>query len=158
MTTLFKDLQYAGRLFRKSPGYSAAVLVTVTLGIGATTAVFSAVNAALLHPLPFGNADRLVRLYDVRHREDGQISQVSFSARNFHHVREQADVFESVAAQIFINMNLVTGGTPDRVIGIGVSEGWLNTLGVQPVLGRGFSGEEERLGSFSSSDRAGRIG
>lgn len=149
MLTILKDLQYAARLLRKSPGYSAAVLLTLTVGIGATTAIFSVANATLFHPLPFSNADRLVRLYDVRHREDGQVSQVSFSARNFHQVKEQAEVFDSVAAQILVNMNLFTNGTPERTIGIGVSDNWLTTLGIQPAMGRGFSGEEEREGSDS---------
>jgi putative ABC transport system permease protein len=149
MSAFVRDCRYAARLLRKSPGFSAAVLFTLTLGIGATTAIFSVLNATLLHPLPFSNADRLLRLYDVRRREDGQLSRVSFSARNFHQVREQTQAFDSVAAQIFLNLNLVIDDTPERVVGIGVSDGWLATLGVQPVLGRGFTAEEEKGGSDS---------
>lgn len=149
MERVFSDLRQAARMLRKRPGVTLLVLLTLTVGIGATTAIFSVTNAVLLRPLLFREGDRLVRLYDVRHRADGEISQVSFSARNFFEVREQAHSFDSMAAQMLLNLNLTLGTTPERVVGIAVSEGWLRTLGVQPVLGRGFSRQEQEGGSNS---------
>lgn len=144
MGNLLQDLRYAARAMRSKPGFTLILFLTLTLGIGVTTAVFSVTNAVLFHPLPFKEGDRLARLYDVRHREDGQTAQVSFSARNFYQVREQAQAFEAVAAQVFLNLTLVLDEEPQRIVGIGVSDGWLSTLGVQPFRGRGFSPDEER--------------
>jgi putative ABC transport system permease protein len=117
------------------------------LSIGTNTAIFSVVNTTLLAALPFNHHERLVRLYDVRQRENGQTSQVSLSPRNFCEVREQAQSFDSVVAQFVLNVNLTGADGPERIVGIGVSDDWLQTLGVNPLLGRGFNPDEERAGS-----------
>jgi putative ABC transport system permease protein len=124
-------------------------LVTLGLGIGANTAVFSVVNAVLLQPLPFEEPQRLVRLYDERRTEGGQLTRVSHSQQNFFAVREQARSFEASAAQMFQNLNIRLEEGPERIVAIAVSDGWLGTLGVRPALGRGFSPDEEQAGSES---------
>lgn len=147
MNTIIQDIRFAIRGLIKRRGFSTLVIVTLALGIGANTAVFSVVNAVMLQALPFEEGDRLVRLYDARRREDGQISQVSLSPRNFYEVRAQAGTFDSLTAQMLVNLNFVVGEGSERVIGIGVSDGWLKTLGVRPSQGRGFTQEEEAAGS-----------
>ncbi|MEW6212453.1 MAG: ABC transporter permease [Acidobacteriota bacterium] len=149
MEALLKDIQYGLRMIARKPLLTAAIVLTLGLSIGANTAIFSIANAALIDPLPFKDGDRLLRLYDVRRRDNGGVSQVSFSARNFHQVREQAQSFDGVMAQVFMNLNLSLEENPDRIVAIGVSDGWLSTLGIGPALGRGFGGEEERAGSNS---------
>jgi len=144
-----QDLRYSFRRLIAKPGFTVAALLTLTIGIGANTAIFSVVNAVLFHALPFADGERLVRLYDERRREDGQVSRVSSSARNFYEVREQARSFDGVAAQMFLGVNLSLGESSERIVGIGVSDGWLQTLGVRPQMGRAFNLEEEAAGSDS---------
>ncbi len=133
-------------MIARKPLLTAAIILTLGLSIGANTAIFSVVNAALIDPFPFKDGDRLIRLYDVRLSDNGQVSS---SARNFFEVREQARSFEAMAAQTFLNLNLSLDEGPERIVGIGVSDGWLSTLGVQPAMGRGFSSDEERAGTDS---------
>ncbi len=146
---LAQDVGFALRLMRKNLGFTAVAVLTLALGIGANTAIFSVVNAVLLRPLPFADEDRLVRLYDLSHREGGEGVRVGHSQRNFFTIREQAQSFESVAAQAYQVLSLTLDEGPGRVVCIGVSESWLETLGVQPIRGRGFSPNEEKAGSDS---------
>src|SRR5258706_9659958 len=97
MTSVFPDLRHSLRLLRRTPGYSAAAIATLALGIGASTAISSLFSAVVLG-LPFHEPARLLRIYDTRRREDGQIAQVAVTQRNFWAVREQARSFASVAA------------------------------------------------------------
>jgi putative ABC transport system permease protein len=145
MDTLWQDLRYALRTLRKSPGFTAVAVLTLALGIGTNTAIFSLVNVVMLHPLPFKEGHRLVRLYDIR-EDAGRVNRVSHSQLNFFAVRERAQSFESVAAQFYQTLALALEEGPERAICIAVSDGWLHTLGVQPVVGRGFTLEEEQAG------------
>ena len=94
-------------------------------------------------------------LYDVRHRENGETARV-FSPRNFYQLREQAASFESTMAQVALNINLLEREIPERIVGVGVSDQWLSTPGVEPVKGRRFTREEER--GRDSSGAQGRCG
>ena len=149
MEHLLQNLSYAVRMYRTKPGLTFVLLLTLTVGIGATTAIFSVLNVVWFHPLPFHEDDRLVRLYDLRHRDNGETSRVSLSARNFYQVREQTRSFESSTAQLALNLNLLQGETPERIVGVGVSDRWLSTLGVGPVKGRSFTRDEENGSSQS---------
>jgi len=150
MDILWQDLRHALRALRKNGSVTLLAVATLALGIAANAAIFSVANAALLHPLPFKDEENLLRLYDARRRENGQVARVSVSARNFFAVREQAQSFASLAAQVYLDLSLSREEGPERVVGIGVSDGWLATLGVRPLLGRNFSSEEERAGDNSS--------
>lgn len=149
MDTLWHDLKHALRSLRKSGSVSVIAVATLALGIAANTAIFGVANVALLHPLPFKDEDKLLRLYDARRRDDGQVARVSFSARNFFAVRQQAQSFESLAAQVYLDLSFSREEGPERIVGIGVSDRWLETLGVRPLRGRNFSAEEEKAGGDS---------
>jgi putative ABC transport system permease protein len=146
METLWQDLKYAGRMLVKKRAFTTIVVLTLALGIGANTAIFSVVNAVLMRPLPFRDGDRMVRIYAIR---GGSPPYISLRPRTFSAIREQGQFFESIAAQRFTNFTLQTPEGPERIVGIMVSEGWLRTLGVDPILGRGFFLEEEQKGNAS---------
>ncbi|MGH9863514.1 MAG: ABC transporter permease [Candidatus Acidiferrales bacterium] len=149
METVWLDLRYGARMLARNPGFTIVAVLTLALGIGPTTAVYSAVHAVLLQPLPFKDEHQLVRLFDVRQRDNGEVSWISHSQRNFFAVRDQAQSFESVTAQVYQEVALDWGGGPERIVCIGVSQSWLDTLGIQPLLGREFNSEEEKTGSDS---------
>ena len=133
---MWSDLRYAARSLRRTPAFTAAAIATLALGIGATTAIFSIVNAALFKPLPYPDPDRLAVLTVPSAREvTGQL---------FLHIREGARSFESVAAQGGgTGWNLVAGDVITYTRGLRVSEGFFAVHGVHPLLGRGFSRAED---------------
>ena len=138
---LLGDLRYAVRLLAKNPGFTIVAVLSLALGIGATTTIFSVMNAALLRPLPLENPDRLVKLWSSR-------SQSGFgpiSYPNYRDYRDQNHVFTGLAASSVARpMNLSGRGTPTQVNGMPVSGDYFSVLGVRPVLGRGFLPEEDR--------------
>ena len=143
------DLRYAARSLRRRPGFSAVVILTLALAIGATTAVFSVVDGVLLRPLAFHDPDRLVRVgnYPV----DGNVEKVSgpaFSYPDFADVREQARSFEHLAAVRGWQVTLTAPGTePARLRVAFVTPSLFATLGVRPVLGRGLLPEDAQPGA-----------
>ena len=146
---LRRDLRHALAGLRRNPGFAAAALLTLALGIGANSAAFSAVRTILLAPLPFPDSERLVRLMRLIPREDGGVVRGSLTPLQLHAVRDESGQIERAAGQRFRALTLTGGGEPERVTGIGVSDGWLETLGVLPRLGRGFDAAEQRDGSDS---------
>ncbi len=140
------DLRFALRQLRKSPGFSAVAILTLGLGIGANTAIFSAAEQTFRPDIPFDDPDRLVRIYQIPEAGSPNISP---RVPVFLQVRDGTDAFESIAASRFTDLTLTTDDGPERVVGNAVTSGWLATLGVQPVLGRAFSSEEEALGTDS---------
>jgi len=145
---LGQDIRYACRMLRKAPGFTGVAIVTLALGIGANTAMFSVINAVLLRPLPFPSPDRLMAVaeVDLRRVPGGGIS-TSASWPNFFDWRSRAKALESVSA---FREGAFTLTGPDRALhvnGAVVSAEFFSTLGVRPVLGRGFRKEEERAGS-----------
>lgn len=139
-----KDLRYGVRMMCRTPGFMAIALVTLGLGIGANTAIFSVVNAVLLRPLPYQHPNGLVSLWEENKKEG--IEEMGTSGRNFAYWREQNHVFESMAA--WQNRDLyVTGlAEPHQIRAVAVSTSLFSLLGVQPLLGRGFLPEEEQAG------------
>src|SRR5579875_1379434 len=131
------DLRFALRSFVKSPGFALAALVTLALGIGLNTAMFSTVNSVLLRPLPYRDADRLVQLWETH----PVIHQAQVTYPNFKDWRTESTSFEEVAAYTFEGFeqfNLVVNNQPERVQVSLVSENLLPLLGVTPLLGRNF--------------------
>jgi hypothetical protein len=149
MDSFLHDVRYAARMLRRNRGFAAVAVLTLGLGIGANTAIFSVVNAVLLRPLPFRAPDRLVRLRDTVERPGQEPKIYNTSPRNFYHLKEQEQIFEGITAQEFRWFNLTGAGDPAQIRGIGVAPGWAEFLGAAPVRGRAFLPEEERPGDDS---------
>ncbi len=142
MGTLRRDLRYAIRILRRNPVFTSVAVVTLALGIGLNTAVFSAVEALLLRPLPGARApDRLVQLYRAH-------VDFAFGANSIPHVRDlgarATDVFEGVAAWNFVPINFSAGGRTERIVGQMVSASFFDVMGARLARGRGFLPEEDR--------------
>jgi len=143
MGTLWLDLRYGLRTLRRQPLYASIAILSLGLGIGATAAVFSVADAALIRSTPFRDDARLVRIYIVP--KDGS-QRISLAPETFLAIRDRQRSFESLVGQRFLNLTLTTPEGPERVVGTAVSRGWAATLGIQPILGRTFTPEEERAG------------
>jgi predicted permease len=149
MSGIIHDLRYAVRQLRKNPGFTAIAVLTIALGIGATTTMFSVVNSVLLRPLPFREPDRLMELgeYDTRNGDPGNLIG-SDSYADVADVRARNHSFEDVAAYDF-NQGTLTGlREPLHVNVAHVNAGMFRLLGVQPFLGRDFRPEEDQPGHY----------
>ncbi|KPK80880.1 MAG: hypothetical protein AMS25_08430 [Gemmatimonas sp. SM23_52] len=143
MEEIKRDLKYALRQLARSPGFTIAAVLTLSLGIGATTVAFNLVNAVLIRPLPFPDPDRLVTLWERRAR--GQELTLSFP--NFEDWRDQSRSFEGIAAIRFPSQVTVLGGEePTRGTILPVSREFFDVIGVQPFLGRPILYDESRQG------------
>ena len=140
--SLAQDLRYAVRAMRKNPGFTCIALLTLTLGIGANTALFSVVNGVLLNPLPYPHSEQLAILYQKSSLAD----QGAVSYPNFLDWQRQNETFSSMAAFRNQSFNLTGEGEPTRLSGHEVSADFFPTLGVKPVLGRLFTADEDRVG------------
>lgn len=147
MNGLTQDLRYALRQLRKSPGFTAVAIVTLALGIGANTAIFSVVNGVLLRPLAFKDPNQLVRLWHVPPAKSFPgISTFSVSAANYLDWQKQNHVFGDMSIYTMRGFTLIGGGQPEQVDASAVSSSFFTTFGVQPMLGRVFSAEEDSPG------------
>ncbi|HZS08169.1 MAG TPA: ABC transporter permease [Blastocatellia bacterium] len=148
MQTLLQDLRYGARTLSKNPGFTLIAVITLALGIGANTAIFSVVNALLFRPLPFREPGRLVWIANTAPGGGGGLSHVTTRVANFSDWRKMNQSFEDLAAYFaffdYGSYNLIGVGEPERLIGVGVSQNFFALLGVPPLLGRGFSEEECR--------------
>src|SRR5689334_11023124 len=142
METLIKDLRYGIRSLAKRPGFTAIAVLTLALGIGASTAIFSVVDGVLLRSLPYPNAEQIVQLREINKRG----GRMPFAEPNFLDVRARSHSFDGVA-QYSGQLTTVTGGSePVRASTCDVSADFFNVLGVKPLLGRTFSPEESKTG------------
>jgi putative ABC transport system permease protein len=142
--THFQDLRYAARALRKSPGFTAVAALTLALGVGATTAIFSVVNTVMLRPLPFAEPDQLVRI--LENNVERGWTEFAVSHPNFLDFRSQAQSFESLAATNNAGFTWMAGGEAEIVLGLQVTATFLPALKITPVLGRNFLDEEDRPG------------
>jgi predicted permease len=142
MDAFWKDVKFGVRMLLRSPGFTATAILTLALGIGANTALFSVVNGVLLNPLPFPRASELVTLYENK----PNFKYGSISYPNFLDWQRNNRTFQSIAAYRPDDFTVAGTGNPERVNGVMVSADFFSTLGVQPALGRGFSADEDRLG------------
>jgi predicted permease len=141
MRTLWQDLKFGARLLAKAPGFTAIAVLTLALGIGANTAVFTVVYGVLLRPLPFPEPDRLVQLAESYKTET---SELSLDMRGWERLRQYTQVVERYGAYTMAGFNLAAGTEAEHVRGMPVSSGYFQTLGVHPSLGRDFLPEEDR--------------
>jgi putative ABC transport system permease protein len=140
---LWQDLRFGARMLLKNPGFTLIAVLTLALGIGANTAIFSIVNAVLLRPFPYKEPERLVILQE-RYSAGG----FSPSYPNFADWRAQNTVFDSMVAVFSLeNFNFTGAGEPERLQGRLVSAEFFSTLGVKPLIGRDFLAEEDRPGA-----------
>ena len=139
----WQDLRYGARNLARAPGFALAAIVTLSLGIGANTAIFSVVNAALIRPLPYKQADRLI----VMRGTSPRIPDFSISYPDFLDFRRQSRAFEEMAAAHQVNFNLAGITQPENVNGYAVSPNFLSMIGVAPLLGRDFLPSEEKQGT-----------
>jgi putative ABC transport system permease protein len=141
--TLWQDLRYGLRTLRKSPGFAMAAALTLALGIGANTAIFSVVYGVLLEPLPYHDPARLILLNETTPK----VGMVSVSDPNFLDWRSQSTTFSQMAAVHEVGFNLSGISQPESISGEAVSPNFLSLLGVRPFLGRDFDASEEKSGA-----------
>lgn len=147
MNGLIQDFRYAVRQFRKSPGFAAVAVITLALGIGFNTAIFSVVNAVLLRPLAFADAGRLVRIWHVPPPKSFPgMTTFSVSAANYLDWERQNRVFDHMAIYTYHGFTVTGGDKPEQLAAGAVSSGFFATLGVQPILGRVLSPDEDQPG------------
>lgn len=144
METLWHDLRYGIRMLLKCPGFTAVAVITLALGIGANTAIFSVVNAVVLRPLPYPEPNQIVRLWEYFGQDATRRTHIS--AGEFVDYRERNRSFQGVAAFILASASLTGVGDPERLSAAVTSVSFFPILGVQPILGRTFLPEEEQLG------------
>ena len=137
LENIFQDLRFGLRMLRKTPGFTAVALLTITLGIGVNTAVFSVVNAALVKSLPYPKADRLVHLWET-YQGHAIASQREASWPNYQDWVQRYHAFDGMAGYWFIPFSVTESGQPAIMPGGGVTSSFFTVLGVQPSLGRAF--------------------
>src|SRR5450759_4868010 len=144
MSTILSNLGYAARSLRKAPGFTAVAVLTLALGIGANSAVFSLINAVLLRPLPFDQPDRLVLVWESAPFFGLHDSPVA--PANFVDWKARSRSFTEIGALEDRSYRLTGGGSPDILRGGLVTAGFLRALQTRPALGRGFRDDEDRPG------------
>jgi putative ABC transport system permease protein len=147
MSGLNHDLRYGLRQLRKSPGFTAVAVITLALGIGANTAIFSVVNAVLLRPLGYKDPNRLVRVWHVPPPKSFPgMTRFAASAANYVDWEKQNQTFDHMAIISYRGFDLTGGDRPEQVDATAVSSDFFTTLGVQPILGRTLLPEEDQPG------------
>lgn len=139
-----QDVQFGMRQLRRNPGFTAAAVIVLGLGIGANTAIFSVVNGVLLRALPLPHSERLVRMWHSDADHPGWTGPASYP--NLIDWRRQSTAFTGIAAYLGGSYNLKGASSPARVAGVSVSANFFQVLGVEPRLGRGFTPQEEQPG------------
>ena len=144
MGIFLQNVRYGLRSLAKSPGFAAVAILTLALGIGANTAIFSVINSVLLQPLSYPNSDRLVELELTSKEGNGDVTSIP----KFNVWRDQTQVFDSVAAYDFSGpgVNLTGGDRPEQLKGIHASSDYFRVFGAPIVLGRAYTAEEDRPG------------
>jgi predicted permease len=147
MDTLWQDLRYGARMLTKNPGFTAIAALTLALGIGANTIIFTMVNSILLKPLPFKEPERLVMVW--RANAARTANELPASIPHFLDWRQRNQVFERMTAYTTGRVNLAGEGESELARAAVVSAGFFETLGVSPLLGRGFLPDEDKPGAES---------
>ncbi|HEX4947282.1 MAG TPA: ABC transporter permease, partial [Blastocatellia bacterium] len=136
---MIQDVRFGLRMLLKKPGFTAAALLALALGIGANTAIFSVINGVFLRPLPYHEPERLMMIWEKLTRAD----QVELSPQDYLEYERRNQVFESIGAAEGANFNLTGGSEPVHVDGQATTASWFPLLGVNPLLGRTFTKEED---------------
>jgi predicted permease len=148
MNTIWQDLRYGVRMLLKNPSFTLIAVLTLALGIGANTAIFSVVNSALLRPLPYPDSEQLMTIWEDHRARNGPVNEWT-SPPGFEDWRDQAKSFDHVVALQDWGPTLTGQGEPERLSGAQVSHDTFTMLGVAPALGRSFRPEEDQRGAES---------
>lgn len=140
MTTLWQDLRYGLRVLARSPGFTVVAILTLALGIGANTAIFTVVYGVLLRPLPFPHPDRIVALAESYKQ---QTDELRLTALQLKRLQDYKDAFEHIAGSASVGYNMAVGSSADHLRSMPVSDSYFRVLGVQPFLGRDFTAEDD---------------
>ncbi|MHB8541748.1 MAG: ABC transporter permease [Candidatus Acidiferrales bacterium] len=143
--TLFQDIRFALRMLRKSPGFTAVAVLTLALGIGANTAIFSIVDAVLLRPFPYPHPEQIVLVFNAPLKQPDALSALSY--RDFQECREQNRVFSEMAGNAFHDLTLTGAGEPSIVNTADVTPEIFALLGVKPLAGRTLVPEDGKQGA-----------
>src|SRR2546430_8673914 len=143
METLFRDIRFGIRSLLKQPAFTSIAIVTLALGIGANTAMFSVINAVLLRPLPYTQPDRLVWMSE----SGDEVAHRPLSYPNFVDWRARNHVFESISTYRTWSMTLTGMAEPQNVRAGMVAADYFKVMGVTPILGRAFTAEDDRPGA-----------
>jgi putative ABC transport system permease protein len=146
LETLFQDVRYGARVLRKNPGFTAVAILTLALGIGANTAIFSVVNAALLQPLPYADPASLVMVWETDSQARPPNPHNTVSPPDYLDWSRQRDIFSGMVAIYDERANLTGGGLPEQVVLQEVTVDFFSVLGVHPIHGPGFSRENGQSG------------
>ena len=146
MSTFVQDLKFGARLLAKTPGFTAVAALSLALGIGANTTIFTLVNAVLLNPLPVEDPSQLVSVFTTDERNaDDNAGFLQTSPSNYRDLRDKNDVFTGLTAHAGLPLNISGGtGEPQQVFGEIVSGNYFGVLGARPLLGRGFVPDEDQ--------------
>jgi len=147
MANLLQDIRYSVRALKRTPAFTAASVIVLALGIGASTSIFTVVNAVLLRPLPYLESDRLVMLWETNPRFKIAGDALPVTPGSFMDWREENSSFDQVAAFGSSQLNLSGGGEPERVACATVSANFFELMRVAPRLGRAFTGDDEKAGA-----------
>ena len=139
MESLFKDIRYGLRGLLKRPGFTIVALITLALGIGANTAIFSVVNAVVLRPLPYAQPEQLLTLWETMPGSDRR----AVAPGNFEDWRTQNKTFQELAATFYANFNLTSDGEPERIDGATITSNLMTMLGAKAQLGRTFLADDD---------------
>src|SRR5687768_17068146 len=142
MDTLLNDLRYAFRRLRAAPAFTAMTVITLALSVGATTAIYSVVDALMLRPLPYRDPGRLVDLSI----SNGTITRRSMGGEQLRQWRLQTQIFEAVEGYMNRSGTVAGGAEPEIVYGSALTGGMMAMLGVQPQLGRGITEADAQIG------------
>jgi len=155
MDVIISDIHYGVRSLLKHPGFTAIAVITLALGIGANTAIFSVINAVLLRSLPYPHADRMV--YVLEGKPSDARFEGSFSPQNFIDMRSRNHIFDSYSALNFVSFTLTGDQQPEAVNGVLASNDFDRVIGRVPALGRWFTTEEDAPGQRSGGNYQSRI-
>jgi predicted permease len=146
MSTLLQDLKYGARLLAKAPGFTVIAALSLALGIGANTTIFTLINAVLLNPLPVEDPSQLVSVWTTDERnQGGQLGFLQLSPANYKDLRDKNEVFSGLAAHQGVPLNVaVNGGEPQQVFGEIATGNYFSLLGARPLVGRTFSPDEDK--------------
>src|SRR5216684_2521670 len=145
LETILQDTRYALRMLRKNPGFTAVVVITLALGIGANTAIFSVVYAVLLKPLPYAHPEQLVTMFQAKPQEG--VTGTGWSYTNFAELREQNHVFSEMAGSQFHQLTLTGRGEPSVVNASVVTPELFSVFGEKPLAGRVFFSDDGKPGA-----------